>query len=417
MEIKNQSGVEYWKKLVVILCLGWVAIWIYRTVLTPIYPEIQSALGDISDTQIGLIATFYFAAYCGGQIPASIVVEKMGQKLTLLCGFSLFTIGTLVIANAASINMVYAGSLLSGLGCATFFCSAYSLSGEHVPQERRAFASAIVNSGSAVGMGIGLVGSSVLVKNMDMAWNNVLYISAAIIFAMVIVFALVIKPNQAAKHATEAKADTNTATAAAEPQGTSLLKPELVAVYFLYFCTCYGYYMIVTWLPSYLQTERGFEGAAIGGASALVAMIAVPGALFFSSLADKFKAKAVKMVVTLEIAGALMLAFTVLSPNTTALMISLLVYGFLGKMALDPILISYVTERAPKVRMARALAVFNLAGMSSSIIAPPLTGLISDLTGSKAIGFYLSAGLLVAGAVFFVLINLRASKKPEVQTA
>ena len=84
MEITNQSGTEYWKKLVVILCFGWVAIWIYRTVLTPIYPEIQSALGDISDTQIGLIATFYFAAYCGGQIPASIVVEKMGQKLSPL---------------------------------------------------------------------------------------------------------------------------------------------------------------------------------------------------------------------------------------------------------------------------------------------------------------------------------------------
>ncbi|MGR5063585.1 MFS transporter [Photobacterium sp. DNB22_13_2] len=416
MEINNQSGVEYWKKLVVILCFGWVAIWIYRTVLTPIYPEIQSALGDISDTQIGLIATFYFAAYCGGQIPASIVVEKMGQKLTLLCGFSLFTVGTLVIANAPSINMVYAGSLLSGLGCASFFCSAYSLSGEYVPPERRAFASAIVNSGSAVGMGIGLIGSSVLVKNMGMAWNNVLYISAAVIFVMLVVFAVMIKPHKKAQASVETQKEDSASVETDKPD-SSLLSPELIAVYFLYFCTCYGYYMIVTWLPSYLQTERGFEGAAIGGASALVAMVAVPGALYFSSLADKFKSQMIKLVVALEIAGGLMLAFTVLSPNTTALMISLIVYGFLGKMALDPILISYVTERAPKIRMARALAIFNLSGMSSSIIAPPLTGFISDITGSKAIGFYLSAGLLVAGALFFIIINLRASTKPEVQTA
>ncbi|MDF2152982.1 MFS transporter [Vibrio sp. CAU 1672] len=415
MDINKDSGVEYWKKLVVILCFGWVAIWIYRTVLTPIYPEIQSALGNISDTEIGFIATFYFAAYCGGQVPASIVVEKIGQKLTLLIGFSLFTIGTLVIANAPVVSVVYAGSLLSGLGCASFFCSAYSLSGEHVPQERRAFASAIVNSGSAVGMGIGLVGSSVLVKSMNLAWNNVLYISAAIIFAMVIVFALVIKPHQ--KTAPADTASANAASAEEESSGASLLNPQLVAVYFLYFCTCYGYYMIVTWLPSYLQTERGFEGAAIGGASALVAMIAVPGALFFSSLADKFKSQAIKLVIALEIAAALMLTFTVLAPNTTVLMISLIIYGFLGKMALDPILISYVTERAPKARMARALAVFNLSGMCSSIIAPPLTGFISDITGSKAMGFYLSAGLLVTGAIIFTLINLRANVKATVQTA
>ncbi len=41
-----------------------------------------------------------------------------------------------------------------------------------------------------------------------------------------------------------------------------------------------------------------------------------------------------------------MLAFTVLSPNTTMLMVSLTLYGLLGKMAVDPILISFVSEQA-----------------------------------------------------------------------
>ncbi|WP_413111544.1 MFS transporter [Thaumasiovibrio sp. DFM-14] len=420
METNQKNGIEYWKKLVIVLCLGWVAIWIYRTVLTPIYPEIQSALGDISDTQIGLIATFYYAAYCGGQIPASIVVEKIGQKLTLLCGFSLFTIGTLVIGSASVINVVYAGSLLSGLGCASFFCSAYSLSGENVPQKRRVLASAIVNSGSAVGMGIGLVGSSILVKDMNVAWNNVLYISAAIIFTMLIVFAKAIKPRE--KSAETSATATATASSKVESDNNegaqqSLFSMDLVAVYFLYFCTCYGYYMIVTWLPSYLQTERGFEGAAIGGASALVAMVAVPGALFFSAIADKYKSVVIKLVIFLEIGAAIMLTFTVIAPNSTVLMISLVVYGFIGKVSLDPILISHVTERVQKVRMARALAIFNLSGMSSSIIAPPLTGLISDITGSKVIGFYLSAGLIVSGVAFFVFITLKSSRKSQTQFA
>ncbi|MDV5168207.1 MFS transporter [Photobacterium rosenbergii] len=412
--MNNETGIEYWKKLIVVLCFGWVAIWIYRTVLTPIYPEIQAALGGISDTEIGFIATFYYGAYCSGQVPASLAVEKFGQKLTLLCGFGLFTVGTLVIGSASGISMVYTGSLFSGLGCATFFCSAYSLSGENVPENRRAFASAIVNSGAAIGMGIGLIGSSVLVKSMNLAWNYVLYFSAAVIFIMFIVFALMIKPRE--NEPVRVK-EAHAPTPVPEGGGSNLLSLELVTVYFLYFCTCYGYYMIVTWLPSYLQTERGFEGAAIGGASALVAMVAVPGALFFSSLADKFKAHTVKLVIALEVMAALMLTFTVLASNTSVLMISLVVYGFLGKMALDPILIAFVTERAPKARMARALALFNLSGMSSSIVAPPLTGFISDITGSKAIGFYLSAGLLVSGAIIFTLVYLRGSTKATVQAA
>lgn len=417
MSSTKSNGLEYWKILVVILCFGWVAIWIYRTVLTPIYPEIQSALGGVSDTEIGLIATFYFSAYCGGQIPASIAVEKIGQKITLLCGFTVFAIGTIVIANATGISTIYLGSLLSGLGCASFFCSAYSLSGEYVPQERRAFASAIVNSGSAVGMGIGLIGSSILVKNMDVAWNYVLYMSAAVIFVMIVVFSLGIKSSP--KVIVEKNEAENGDNVRSSNSGNGLLSSRMIAVCFLYFVTCYGYYMIVTWLPSYLQTERGFEGAAIGGASALVAMVAIPGALFFSGLSDKLQSKrnVLKLVIFLETIAAFMLALTVLAPNTTALMIALIVYGFIGKMALDPILISYVTDNVPKARMARALAVFNLSGMSSSIIAPPLTGLISDITGSKAIGFYLSAILIVVGVIAFMLINLRSNNRESLQQA
>ena len=60
--------------------------------------------------------------------------------------------------------MIYAGSLMAGAGCASFFSSAYSLSSANVPQARRALANAIINSGSAIRMGIGLIGSSVLVK-------------------------------------------------------------------------------------------------------------------------------------------------------------------------------------------------------------------------------------------------------------
>lgn len=193
MDTINNKGVDYWKKIVVVMSLGWVAIWIYRTVLTPIYPEIQASLGNVSNAEIGAIASFYFLAYCGMQIPCGILVDKLGQKIMLMCGFSLFIIGTLSIANAGNLTLIYIGSLLAGAGCASFFSSAYSLSSANVPQERRALANAIINSGSAIGMGIGLIGSSILVKSMHMAWQNVLFIVAAILLVMLCVFTLVIR--------------------------------------------------------------------------------------------------------------------------------------------------------------------------------------------------------------------------------
>lgn len=80
MSETKKSGIDYWKQIVVVMSLGWVAIWIYRTVLTPIYPEIQASLDNVSNAEIGAIASFYFFAYCSMQIPCGILVDKFGQK-------------------------------------------------------------------------------------------------------------------------------------------------------------------------------------------------------------------------------------------------------------------------------------------------------------------------------------------------
>lgn len=51
-----------------------------------------------------------------------------------MAGFTLFIIGTLCIAKANGLAMIYTGSLMAGGGCASFFSSAYSLSSANVPQ-------------------------------------------------------------------------------------------------------------------------------------------------------------------------------------------------------------------------------------------------------------------------------------------
>ena len=194
--MSNDIDPRYWKKIVVVLCLGWAVIWIYRTVLTPIFPEIQQTIGAHSNAEMGLIASFYFFAYTGMQIPAGILVDKFGKKVVLIPGFCLFIIATLLIGNATSLTMVYAGSLLAGMGCGSYYGSAYSLSSENIPLERRGLATAVINSGSALGMAIGLIASSLLVKSFNMNWQIMLFIITGLLVVMTLVFAVVIKGSQ-----------------------------------------------------------------------------------------------------------------------------------------------------------------------------------------------------------------------------
>ncbi|EOY5049652.1 MFS transporter [Serratia marcescens] len=416
--MSNDIDPRYWKKIVVVLCLGWAVIWIYRTVLTPIFPEIQQTIGAHSNAEMGLIASFYFFAYTGMQIPAGILVDKFGKKVVLIPGFCLFIIATLLIGNATSLTMVYAGSLLAGMGCGSYYGSAYSLSSENIPLERRGLATAVINSGSALGMAIGLIASSLLVKSFNMNWQIMLFIITGLLVVMTLVFAVVIKGSQSQAPAAVSQ---TVASTAAEPeedgQASGLFSLRMISAYAMYFATCYGYYMIVTWLPSFLQQERGFEGVAIGFSSALVAFASVPGALFFSRMSDRFRNKKVQLIIFLELCAAVMLVCTVISPDSTMLLISLILYGLLGKLAVDPIMISFVADNAPKKGYGTSFGVFNFFGMSSSVIAPFLTGVISDSTGSKVMGFYISAAILLVGTAIFFTVNVLMKRTTPTRTA
>ncbi|ERK13459.1 putative metabolite transport protein [Serratia fonticola AU-AP2C] len=407
----------YWKKIVVVLCLGWAVIWIYRTVLTPIFPEIQATIGSHSNAEMGLIASFYFFAYTGMQIPAGILVDKFGKKVVLIPGFCLFIIATLLIGNATSLTMIYAGSLLAGMGCGSYYGSAYSLSSENIPLERRGLATAIINSGSALGMAIGLIASSLLVKSMGMDWQIMLFIITGLLVVMTVVFFLVIKGGSYTASLAASPAASAATPVEETEEASGLFSLRMISAYVMYFATCYGYYMIVTWLPSFLQQERGFEGVAIGFSAALVAFASVPGALFFSRMSDRFRAKKVQLIIFLQICAAVTLVCTVISPDSTTLLVSLILYGLLGKLAVDPIMISFVADYAPKKGYGTSFGVFNFFGMSSSVIAPFLTGVISDSTGSKVMGFYISAAILLIGTVIFFTVNVLMKQKNNRQTA
>ncbi|MFZ4869640.1 MFS transporter [Enterococcus sp. PF-2] len=416
MEInKERGGLAYWKQIIILMCSGWVTIWIYRAALSPVYPQINESLGgNISDTALGSIASFYFFGYVIMQIPAGFLVDKIGKKTVLLPGFVVFALAALLISQASSISMIYTGSFLAGIGCGSFYGSAYSLTSQNIPKEKKSFSTAIVNSGSAVGSGFGMILSSFIVIQMNMPWQTMMYLSAFLIVCMTIAFALVIRSNKEDVAFLESQAASEEETTDQPKEKVSLstlFSLRMLFTYVLYFATCYAYYMTVTWLPNFLGTERGFQGVAIGFSSSLVAFASIPGALFFSRLADKYMHKKVTFIVILEVLAALMLLVTVQATNSTFLMIALILYGFLGKLAVEPIIISWLGENAPKVGVGTTLGVFNFFGMMSSVIAPTLTGSISDATGSKVMGFYIAIILLIGGTFLFLTVNSKKTAK------
>ncbi|WP_407855240.1 MFS transporter [Enterococcus hailinensis] len=113
---------------------------------------------------MGMIASFYFAGSTFMQIPAGVLVDRFGKKIILIPGFLLFGIAALVISQTPSLQIIYAASVFAGLGCGCYYGAAYSITSENIPEEKRSVATAFINNGAAVGMGMGMILSSLLVK-------------------------------------------------------------------------------------------------------------------------------------------------------------------------------------------------------------------------------------------------------------
>ena len=416
---KSVYPANYWKRIVFTFCMGWTIIWIYRSMLSPIYTEIQGTIGTQTNAAMGLIASCYFFGYTALQIPSGILVDKFGQKRVLVPGFIIFALGAISIGFAQNLTMIYLGSVLAGVGCGTYYGAAFSLTAEHVPAEKKGIATAIVNSGSALGMILGMTGSSFVVKQLGLSWQTMVFISAGLIIFLVVWFAaMIISPSKVSavpiavvqNEEPESEIEIEPVEKAfGEKTKSGLFKKELFASYFLYFATCYAYYLIVTWLPSFLESERGITGSMIGLITSMIAITAVPGALYFANMSDKKKDKKAKIITGLEIAAFILIALSMFAPNAYMLSGILLLYGFLGKLAVDPVLISYVTDKADPKAVASTLGTFNFFGMSSSVIAPALTGYIIDRTGSGEWGFYVGAIILLLGTIVFMLSNRKTA--------
>ncbi|MBO0470525.1 MFS transporter [Enterococcus sp. DIV0242_7C1] len=405
---ERNERVPYWKKIIYILTIGWIVIWIYRTVLTPIYPIISDYFGGASDAQLGHISSFYFLGYVCMQIPSGILVDRIGKKQILIPGFLLFGLGALIVGTAQTIGIVFLGSVLAGLGCGTYYGVAYSLTAEYVPVSKRSLATAVVNSGTAIGSGLGLVSSSYLVGTEKLPWQALIFTTILLILLAVLMFSRYIRMEKPKKY-TAVKDELKIKEHHSVRQ---LFKPRMISAYILYFATLYTYYLIDTWLPNFLETEKGFAGTSVGLASSLVFFTAIPGALVFSRVADEMPKKKIQLIILLELLAAFVLFLTVTTTNQTVLVIGIMAYGFFGKLAVEPIIISWLGEGAPKGSVATMYGVFNFFGMSASVIVPSLTGKISDLTGTKLYAFYLAILIICIGTFLFYLINRFVKSKP-----
>lgn len=373
--------------------LGWVFMYADRNILSPVMGSIGEEW-SLNQTQLGLMATVFFAAYAFMQIPTGFLADKFGRVKVLVIGFIVFGIGTYLSGASTTFGIFLLMRALTGLGEGTYYGSQYGISSTITPKKYRGLVSAIINSGMAFGISLGFMSSSYFTYTLNKGWQFPFYVFAIPTIIVGILIGIFVRDNS---HKEKKQA----VQGAEKIELKSIFTKNHIFVYVLIFCSLYGFFGMLTWLPYYLQTARDIEASQTGIISSLVPWASIPGAILFGYLSDRIKSRK-PLIIGLSLAGAICQFVIPYTENYSFLIVGLCLYGLLGKLALDPVLISYMADITPQSMYSRVYGFFNFSGMLSSIFAPYITGYFADKTGSLEFGFYLSGGLLIIGAVLFL---------------
>jgi len=387
----------------VALCfLGWALLLAGRTILSPVLGTIGEEWG-LDETRLGLVSSLFFFAYVAMQIPTGILADRIGRKALLVAGLGVFALATVLRGAAPGYAVFLAAGVLAGMGQGTYYTTQYAISSAALPASQRGLGSAVINSGMAVGSSLGMIVASVLVFQLGWSWRVPFLLTALPVVGLAILFGLFVKEKrpQDAGHGRRR-------LAAPRRLLPGVLNARLLSVCFVGFTSVYGFYLILTWLPYYLQYERGFAGSVTGLVSSLVPWAAIPGALLFSRWSDRAGSR-MRFIRLLLPVGAVSMVGIVETQSLAGLYGVLVLYGLMGKLAVDPLMVAEVVENSPPESISTALGFLNFAGMAAAVAAPYVTGYLGAVYGDMKPAFYVAAGLLVAGlAASFAVPATRA---------
>ncbi|QUL98326.1 MAG: MFS transporter [Candidatus Fermentithermobacillus carboniphilus] len=397
-----------WVKSVVVLSFGWLLLYATRTVLSSTLKDIGDYWG-LSEGFLGLISSSFFMAYTILQIPSGFLSDRFGSKRVLLLGFAAQSLAIFFSAFARDQYQFLGARVLAGAGQATYFACQHAIISVILPKERRALGTAATVAGSALGTALGLLLGKFL-GFYSFGWRLPFAVLGAMALAFVLAIALEV-PETSGPHSVYPMKFINSspsgdgarqiAQAPQLPDNLGQANPGwtfLALMCASHFMTMYGFYLMLTWLPYYLETVRGYRGGLSAVIPTVMPLIMAPATLAGGFVADRLGSKKVVVNVALPL-SALATAAIPLVKSTGGLLAALALYGATGKLVIDPGLIAYVGDNAPLESRATILSIFNFAGALAMAVAPAATGFLAESTGSFDLSFY-AAGLFNIVALF-----------------
>ncbi len=396
--------------LVGFLILGGVVNYLDRSTLSVANTTIAGEFG-LDPFAMGLLLSAFSWPYAIANLPAGYLVDKFGPKKMFAFAAGAWSLVSIVTAAANSFGVLYACRVALGITESPFFTSALKVNERWFNKSERALPVSLVNTGSQIANAIAPPLLTFLL--LTMSWRGMFIIVGAFGIVVALVWLRIYRDPTLKEQALIKGAEAETRVAAPVEKvgwGRLLLQSNTWFMVLGAFGIFYTVWVYLTWLPSYLQTARGFSLAQSGWLASLPFLCGIIGVIFGGWLSNRLVRRGVNTVRARKIpivGGAILAAAAVLPVayvDSTPLAIVLLSVGYFASQVPIGCLWTLASDVAPSNQVASLGAIQNFGGFIGAAVAPVVTGAILTSTGGNYTTVFLIGGvLLLVGALSYGL--------------
>ena len=179
--------------------------------------------------------------------------------------------------------------------------------------------------------------------------------------------------------------------------------PKVYVLSFAYFCFICGVYVISFWLPTFIKEMGVLNPLHIGVLSFIPYGITAVGMVLIGRHSDLKLERRWHCAIPAFIGAFGLVAMVHLPADNIVLGLVFLTIASLGIITTMPIFWAIPTAYLRDSAAAGGIAFINSLGLTGGFISPFLLGWIKTTTGSLSLGFYIMAGVMIAGGLTLLL--------------
>ncbi|HEX6984390.1 MAG TPA: MFS transporter [Planctomycetaceae bacterium] len=392
--------------LLALLVLGVGVNYIDRGSLAVAKTEVSAEFG-LDPVQMGWLFSAFFWSYALCQIAAGWLVDRYDVKWVYAAGFLVWSLATLTTGLTNGFAALLAMRLLLGAGESVAFPATSRVIVEHFAERRRGLANALVDAGSKVGPA-----ASVLLGGLAVAewgWRAMFVVVGAASLVWLVPW-VVLVPSGRPRRPGAAEGGPS-----AVPMGRLLGRREVWGTSLGFFCLGYAWYFLVSWLPAYLEEDRGFSKGSMALLGSLPFWAMAAASVFGGLASDRWiaaggtptRVRKTFLVSGLLLCAAFLSSAAAVREGGTCVALLTAACASLGLYSSNAWAVTQTLAgpRAAGQWSGLKNAIGNLGGVAS----PAVTGWIVQQTRSYTLAFAAASLMLVVGAFAYLLLVRRVT--------